>query len=387
MNPTQQPESGGLDDEKAAKLRRLTSVGLLIVLLLVAVLVGVRLYTRLQPVAVSPVPPLVVETRTLAPQSFVQRLHTTGTLEAEHRVVLSAQLAARIDDLPWREGARVEQGDILVQLDESEARQEVARLQATADRVTADLGFWRQQLETDRRLLKTDSISRRSFDETQRQVSTLEAALRETRQSLQSARIRLEYARVRAPFDAYVQTVYRLPGEFVQPGTALLEIIAADPLKAVVSVAEGDVSALQRGGRAQIRVPAAGMSWPGKVDRIYPALERVTRSATVELFLPPGLAAVRPGMAVTVDFELSRSDQAIVIPRQALRERAGESGAFVLADGMASWRSVLPGPAQDDGLRILAGLNAGDELIITPHPQLADRRPVTARNDWRSGNP
>jgi len=383
MNQTQLPGSVAMADEKSAKLRRLTLTGLLIALLAVAVLVGFRLYVRLQPIATQPAPPLVVETQKLAPQIFSRILHTTGTVAAEHRVVLSAQLAARIDELVWREGARVAQGDILVRLDASEQRQEVARLQATADRVTADLAFWRQQLETDRRLLKSDSISRHSFDETDRQVTTLEATLRETRQSLKAARIRLDYATLRAPFDGYLQRVDLRPGAFVQPGVALVEMVAADPLKAIVSVAEVDLAGVRKGKAAHITVPSVGQTWPGKVDRIYPALDPSTRSAKVELFLPQHLVTVHPGMAVNVDIELNRFDQAIVIPRQALRERSGESGVFVLEDGSASWRTVAVDTAQDGKLRILQGLSAGDQLIVTPHPQLADGRPVVARNNWR----
>lgn len=384
---TQQPlsQSRSQTDAQAAKVRRRTVIGLLSVLFVIVVLVAIRLYARLQPVANEPVPPLVVETQQLVAQSFVQKLHTTGSVEAEHRVVLSAQLTARIEELPWREGTRVAKGDLLVQLDESEQRQEVARLEATVDRATADLAFWRQQLETDRRLLKAESISRHTFDETQRQVSSLDAALREARQSLQSAHIRLRYAKVHAPFDGYLQTVHVQPGEFVQPGTPLLEIVDADRLKAVVPLAESDVSRVEKWNRAQIGVPSLGMIWPGKIDRIYPALERATRSATLELFLPQGLAAVRPGMAVHVDIELSRSNRAVVIPRQALRQQGNEAGAFVLAEGMARWRSVQASGGQDGRVRILAGLLPGDELIVTPHPQLVDGRPVLTRNDWRSG--
>lgn len=380
-------ESTAGNTTESVKVRRLTVAGLLAVLLAVTALVGARLHERLQPVAPPPTRPLAVETQRLEPQRFVNFLHVTGTLEAERRVVLSAQLAARVEEVPLREGARIARGDILVRLDESEQHQEVAQLEAAVDRVAADLAFWREQLQVDRRLLKSQTISRRAFDETQRQVTSLSAALRETRQSLQSARIRLEFAVVRAPFDGYVQTVHVLPGEFVQPGAAMVEVLAAEPLKAVVSVAEVDLQHLRLGQTARIRVPAVGEESSASVDRIYPGLERGTRSATVELFLSGGLATVRPGMAVAVGIELSRTENALVVPRQAVRERAGDPGVYVLDAGVARWRPVRTGAAQGDRVVVLSGLQAGDELIATPHPQLADARQVVARNQWRSAAP
>jgi len=366
---------------------RWTAAVLLLGLVAVVTLVGARLHDRMQPLPVEPPPPLAVQTLFLQPQPFVRSVRATGTVEAERQVVLSAQLAATVVAVPLREGARVERGDVLVQLDEAEQREEVARLAAAVDRVEADLTFWQEQLAADRRLLKSQTISRRAFDETQRQVSALTAALREARQALQSARIRLEYSVVQAPFDGYVQRVHVLPGELVQPGTAMLEVLAAEPLKVVVPVAEVDLPGLQPGQPAQARIPAVDGTWTVQVDRIYPGLERGTRSATLEVFLPSDLPSVRPGMAATVDIVLARDEQALVVPRQAVRARGGETGVYVLADGVAQWRSVRTGAAQDGRVQILSGLQANDEVIVTPHPQLADERPVVARNDWQGSLP
>lgn len=360
---------------------------LIVGLVAVVALVGARLHARLEPVDASPVSPLAVQTRVLQPQTFVHSIHVSGSVEAERRVALSAQLAATVTEVPLREGAQVAEGAVLVRLDDAEQREEVARLAAAADRVEADLTFWQEQLATDRRLLESKTISRRAFDETRRQVASLEAAQHEARQALQSARIRLQYAVVCAPFDGFVQRVHVLPGELVQPGTPMLEVLAAEPLKVVVPVAESDLNQLQPDQTAQVQIPAVDGAWAAKVDRIYPGLEAGTRSATLELFLPRGLGAVRPGMAADVDLVLTREENALVVPRQAVRERQGKTGAYVLHEGEAQWRAVQTGAAQDGRVQILAGLQGGDEVIVTPHPQLADARPVVARNDWRGASP
>lgn len=366
------------------RLLRLTAAALIAGLLVAAVLTGMRLYERTRPVAPVTPPPLAVVVGGVEPQPFVRALRVTGSVEAERRVVLSAQLAARIAEIPFREGARVAEGEVLARLDDSEQRQELARLQAALDGVTADLAFWQAQLEADRRLSETQAISRRALDETQRRVTSLQAARREAREAVQSARTRLGYAVVRAPFDGYIQAVRILPGEFVPTGGALLEVLAAQPLKVILPVAENDLRELHEGQPVELHVPAASGAWPVRLARIFPALDRGTRSATIEVVLPEDAVGVRPGMAAVARVVLEEADQALVLPRQALRRQAGQAGVYIQADGVARWREVEPGPAQDGAVRILTGLAPGEQVILTPHPQLVDGRPVLARNDWSS---
>lgn len=380
---TRYPQTTHATETSPARTLRLTAAGLVFGLVAVAGLVGARLYERLQPVPAEPVLPLAVETQVIQPSPFVHSIHTTGTVEAEHRVTISAQLAAPVLAVPFREGSRVTQGDILVQLDDAEPRREVARLEAASDRVATDLAFWRNQLEADRRLLASKSISRRAFDETERQVASLQATLRETQQALQQARIQLGYAVLRAPYDCYIQTVRVLPGDLVQFGTPMLELLAVAPLKIVASLPEADLVEVHQKQTVRAHIPAVGRTWTVALDRIYPRLERGTRSATIEIFLPTGSESVRPGMAADVDIIRSQTEDDLVIPHQALRDLHGETGVFVLVDGEARWRKVRVGAAQNGLAQILDGLRQGDELIVTPHPQLADARPVVARNDWR----
>lgn len=385
---TQDPHNPEIPPTVSRRTLRHTAAGLVVSLTVMLILMGARMQERLQPIAPEPARPLAVETRLLQPQPFIVSVHATGTVQAEHRVVLSAQLAARVLEVPLREGARVAKGAMLVRLDEAEQQQEVARLEASADRVAADLRYWREQLDADHRLLEKHSISRRAFDETQRQVDSLEASLRETRSALNSARIRLDYALVGAPFDAYVQAVHVLPGEYVQPGAPLIELLAAKPLKAIVPVAEADLLKLREGQAAQIRVAAVDGIWSGTLDRLYPGLDRGTRSATVEVFLPDvHTATVRPGMAAEVELVLSRTEQALTIPRQALRDRKGETGVFVLEEEVAHWRSITVGAAQEGRIEVIDGLRMGEMLIVTPHPQLVDGRAVIVQNDWRGARP
>lgn len=380
---SQEPSGPQADEVGRRRVPRGTALALLAAVVAVVTLVAGGLHARLQPVPHEPARPLAVETRLLQPEAFIRVLDATGSVEAERRAVLSAQLPARVVEAPFREGDQVTRGSVLVRLDATEQQHDLGRREAAVDRVATDLSFWRQELDTDRKLWAGRAISRRELEETESRVANLAAALEEARQAAESARARMDYALVRAPYDGYVHGVRTLPGESVQPGTPMLEILAAQPLKVVVSVAETDLAAIRQGQAARIHVPAVAGAWDASIDRVHPGLEPGTRSAMVELFLPAAVVGLRPGMAAEVDIVLDRSDDVLVVPQQSLHRRDGKSGVYVLVDGVARWRPVRPGAGQAGRVPVLDGLESGDELITTPHPQLRDGRAVRARNDWR----
>lgn len=344
----------------------------------VAVVAGLRLQERMQPPPVQVRPPLAVKSITLEPGTFVLGRRYTGTIEAEQRVVLSAQLSASVTAVPHREGAQVRAGDLLVRLDQSEQAQETHRLTAAGARIKADLAFWRGQLTRDETLFRDRVIPERAVEETRRTVANLEASLRENQHALETAYTRRGYAEVHAPFDGVVQKVHVLPGELAIPGKPLLEIVAAEPLKAVVPVPQADLADLRPGLTVRIAVPAADGDWEGRVDRVYPALDTATRSATLETFLPKGLAALRPGMVATVDVQLVRREEVLTVPRQAVQERGGASGVFVVEEEQARWRPVAVGPVQGGAVLVERGLQPGERVIVTPDPGLTDGLAVLA---------
>lgn len=359
--------------------RQLTALILLGGLLgVVAVFAGLRLQERLRPPPMQVRSPLAVKAVTLEPGTFILARRYTGSIEAERRVVLSAQLTASVTAVPHREGAQVRARDLLIRLDPSEQTQETQRLTAASARIKADLAFWRGQLTRDETLFRDRVITARAVEETRRTVASLEASLRENRHALETAHTRRGYAEVRAPFDGVVQRVHVLPGELAVPGKPLLEVVAAEPLKAVVPVPQADLADLRAGLAGRITVPAIDGVWEGHVDRVYPALDEATRSATLEMFLPRGLAALRPGMMATVDVELVRREGVLTVPHQAVHERNGTSGVFAVDGEQARWRPVTVGPAQGGAVLIEQGLRPGERVIVTPDPGLADGLAVLA---------
>ena len=364
--------SGAKNYSRLTGRLKLRSVHILFLGIAVVVLIaGVRLRERLVEPEVIPQPPLLVETVRTVPSPFVVTSSYSGSVVAERRATLSARLATMVKVRNVTEGDVVEQGQTLLRLDDTEQQQELQRLKASADRISADLNYWHGQLKVDRRLFGKGSISEQKLQDTMRQVAALSAALEENRTAQATAMTRLGYAEVVAPFSGVVQTVLVEEGETVSPGSPLLEFVDTESLKAVISAPQVDRRRLAPGLRVYLRLHQLAVARQGEIGRIYPALDSRSRNLTLEVPFQHGDASlVLAGMSVEAVVELERFESVITVPLHAVQQRNGQDGVFVVRDGHAAWRPVITGSIQDDRVQLIEGVGRDEQVITTPHPTL-----------------
>ncbi len=317
-----------------------------------------------------PVP--AVHTETLREQSLEVFQNYTGTITARHRFAVAAQVSGSVLNVPKREGEYVERGELLARLDATEFQAEVVRLDAAIERLDADLVYWQAQLSRYQSLFASQAVSQQALDDSQRQVRTLQASLKEAQQSLFQAKTRLDYTEIRAPSNGFVQTVYVQPGDLARANTPLIELLDDRSLKVVITLPQDDLAMLTIGTPAAVSVAGQGTRIDGQLDRLYPALDTPTRTGTGEVFLlepPPGL---RPGMLATVRLRLVQMDAAVTVPVHAVHTLQGVSGVFIAEDGIAKWRPVKTGHTVAQRIQIVEGIVPGVRVIVTPDTRLTD---------------
>ncbi len=344
---------------------------LLLGIALVAVIAGMRLRERLVVPEVILSPPLLVETVRITPNPFVVTASYSGSVEADRRATISARLPSTVKARYVKEGDVVEQDQALLLLDDTEQRQELLRLQATADRIAADLRYWRGQHKVDRNLFAKGSISEQKLQETVRQVATASALLEENRHAQATAETRLSYAEVVAPFTGVVQSVLVDEGETVNSGIPLLEMVDTKTLKAVISAPQADRQRLAPGLRVYLQLHQMAAAWQGEIGRIYPALDNRSRNLTFEVPFPhEDQAKVQAGMSVEAIVEVERFESVITVPLQAVQQRKGRDGVFAVRDGHAVWLPVKTGSSQGDRVQLIDGVEVDELVITTPYPAL-----------------
>jgi len=271
-----------------------------------------------------------------------------GFLRAREDVTVSAERPGRVVRLPVAEGAPVRKGDVVADLDDEVAIANLERARAVA-RETA--------------LAPEASAADLARAREQEAIAEQELARRHPV----------------SPLDGVVELHHVDEGEYVQPGTPLVDVLDATRLVLDADVDAEVVGALRVGQDVPLAVtalPGDGQR-TGKIRRIAERADARTRRFRVEVELDAG--TLRPGMHAEARFELPAGEPAIYVPKAAVRHERGQDGVFVVADGVARWVpvSVAEVHYRPDLLRVVAGdLAVQAPLVVSGFSGLRDGTPV-----------
>jgi membrane fusion protein (multidrug efflux system) len=304
---------------------------------------------------------------TLAPvrnERVSQKLEALGNARANESVDVSSKSSNVVMAIRFRDGERVRRGQVLVQLDDAQTRADVAAAQAT-------LTDSESQFNRSRELMQTQALSKSSYDQ-------LEATLKANRARLQSAQARLEDTVIRAPFSGRVGLRRVSVGTLISPGDVITTLDDTSVIKLDFSVPENFLSSLREGLTVRATAPAfPGRSFAGKVASIDSRVDMNTRSVIVRALLANEDGALKPGMFLNVSLANDERD-ALVIPEEALTPEAEKQYVYVVADGRASRREVRIGGRRPGTVEIIAGLKAGERVIVEGTQKVRDGAAVRA---------
>jgi len=308
--------------------------------------------------------PAFVSITRVRSERISQKLEALGNARANESVDISSKTSNVVTAVRFRDGERVRRGQVLVQLDDAQARADVAAAQAT---LTESESIYNRSRE----LLSTDALSKSQFDQ-------LEATLKANRARLNAATARLEDTVIRAPFSGNVGLRRVSVGTLISPGDVITTLDDTSVIKLDFSVPENFLSSLREGLVVRASAPAfPGRSFAGKVASIDSRVDMNTRSVTVRALLANEDGALRPGMFLNVSLA-NDEREALLIPEQALTPEAERQFVFVVADGKAERREVRIGGRRPGSVEVLAGLAAGERVVIEGTQKVRDGAPVQA---------
>lgn len=217
-----------------------------------------------EPVSAAP----AVQVDVLRASLYQPGLMVQGQLEPWQSVSIGARVAGTVEELMVEQGARVRQGDVLLRLSEDGRRSGVERWQSRLRKLEADLSAAQK--------LRARDLTSES------EILTLQSELSAARAELAQARLAVENLTPRAPFEGTVNHLEVDPGDLVQVGSPLLELVRIDRLKATGQIPQQSVSTVEEGQKVTIRT-LDGDSLEGQVSFVASAADRETRSFAVEV--------------------------------------------------------------------------------------------------------
>jgi membrane fusion protein, multidrug efflux system len=288
-----------------------------------------------------------------------------GTLRANEAVTINSKQTGNIKTIRFEDGQLVERGAVLVELDDAEARAQLAV--AEADRRNAQ-----QLLERSRALLTRQAVAEARVDE-------LTAALDRADAASRAAKARLQDLVVTAPFAGQTGLRRVSPGALVSNGTAITTLDDIRTVKLDFRVPEAALGSLRQGLTVSARSPAYPTeTFTGIVSAIDTRVDPVTRAVEVVAVLPNADLRLKPGMFMNVGLTLSTRSDAVLIAEEALVPLGERQFIFVVTDGRAQRRAIKIGLRQSGTVQVLDGVKPGELVIVRGTQRVRDGAPVKA---------
>jgi RND family efflux transporter MFP subunit len=307
-------------------------------------------------------------------------LEAVGTVRAARSSQAASQMMGNIRDIRVQEGDRVQAGQILATIDDSQPRaavdQATAAVAAAEKEVSAadsDLALARTTLKRYQQLFDKKSVSPQEFDEMKAREQSAQARRDMARAgqaqvsaALAQARTSLGYAFIRAPFAGVVTEKKADPGTLASPGMPLFTIEDTRTYRLEVSVDEDDIHIVRPGQSASVLLDSLGNAeLSGKVEQIVPAADPASRSFLVKIGLPAD-GHLRSGLFGRARFSKGER-QALLIPRTAIVEHGQLQGVYVVgANRMSELRYITLGETAGQQVEVLSGLQDGEQIVAAP---------------------
>ncbi|HEY5674132.1 MAG TPA: efflux RND transporter periplasmic adaptor subunit [Malonomonas sp.] len=323
-----------------------------------------------EPLTISDLPLL-----TLQPSAQQGAEQFVGSVESRDRATLVARSSGQITRLAAREGERVAKGQLLVEISDNSASEQlnaaeaaIAVAQGRRDAAQAKLTLADQTAGRYRQLQQAEAVTPQELDQVvaelelaRQQLVMAEAEQAQARAARDSVRQQNSYNRVVAPYTGQLVSLQIKPGGTVLPGTPLLTIDRDGPRQARISIPERLLGQLVVGTAIQVNLPAINREISGAVLQVQGGSDPQSRSFEAIVSLPGG-EDLPTGLFVRASRALP-SDQLLLIPATAVTSRGQLSGVFVVQQGILRFRLVRIGRSFAEQVEVLSGLSAGEQLV------------------------
>jgi membrane fusion protein (multidrug efflux system) len=290
-----------------------------------------------------------VVTHVAQPQHLVDEVQALGTARANESVEIRPRVSSVVTRIAFTEGQLVREGELLIELENSELRAGLAVAEAA-------LSESRSTYNRSESLASTQAISASTLEQLRATMQVHEA-------EVAAARARLENTVIRAPFSGRVGLRRVSPGGFVDTSTVITTLDDTEIVKLDFSIPEAFLTVVAGGMNIVARsLVYPDRSFAGTVESIDTRLDPVARSVQVRAVLANPDGALKPGMFLTVDLQRDRGE-VLVAPEEAIVPERDEQYVFQVVGGKAVKRRVTLGRRVPGLVEITGGIAAGDLLI------------------------
>ncbi len=340
-----------------------------------------QVQTAVQAASYQP-PPEAVTSVVVQREQWPATMGVIGTMEAVHGVLVSADLPGIVARINFDSGKAVQKGDILVELDTSQERAQLASLEAQRDLAKVNYGRMEQ-------LVKDGVISRMEYDQATAQQKQTAANVGEIQATIQRKTIR-------APFSGVLGIRKINLGQYLSAGSAIVQLQQLNPIYVNFGLPQQALGQVRVGRSLQVTSEdIAGKSFTGRVTALDSVVDQATRNVQVQATLPNPEGKLQPGMFVQVAVVLGANRPVVTLPASAISYAPYGDSVFVITElkdpkgqtyrGVRQQFVKLEG-SRGDQVGVISGLNPGDEVVTSGVFKLRNGAAVQVNNKVQPGN-
>jgi membrane fusion protein (multidrug efflux system) len=298
----------------------------------------------------------------IVPTSVSDLYRSTGQLRPDEEVELSFETSGKVVSIYFTEGTRVKKGYLLAKMNDKP-------LQAQLEKLMAQRKLSEEKEFRQRSLLEKDAISQESYDQIVTELQTIQA-------DINLVKARISETELHAPFDGIIGVRYLSEGTYANPSTKVARLVKISPIKLDFSISERYANQVQTGYPVTFTVDGSNKVYQASVYAIDPRLDEETRTITIRALYPNRDEELKPGRFAPVTLLLSKIDNTISIPSEAITPEMEGEMVYVYRSGKANIIKVTTGLRTESMVQITEGLKFGDTLITTGTLQLRQGLPV-----------
>lgn len=295
--------------------------------------------------------PLQVQGFRVENSTVSDNIEVPGSLLPSEETQIRTEVGGRVVYLNIDEGAVVKKGTVLVRLFDED-------LQAQLKKLQVQLEIAQKTAERQQRLLKIEAISQQEYDLSMLGVENLNA-------DIQTTRIAISRTQIKAPYDGKLGLRNISLGSIISPTDVITTLRQVDILKLEFAIPEKYAPTMQKGYQVRFRVDVGRDDHKATVIATENSVEATTRTLRVKALVNEHHPELVPGSFATVNLQLGKNDQALLVPSQAIIPQARNKQVIVYKQDSARFVNVETGIRNSSFVQILRGVEAGDTIITT----------------------
>jgi membrane fusion protein, multidrug efflux system len=309
-----------------------------------------------------PRPALVIEVGKTASNSATVLV---GEVKSRYESNQGFRINGKIIERKVDVGAIVKKGQVLARLDAADTNLGASAAMADVGVAEANRALAKSEVERQRQLVDKKFISQSSLDRYEAELKTADARVNQAKAQAAVSGNQSRYAALVADRDGVVTQIRAEPGQVVEAGEMIVQVVDTTQIEVLVAVPESRVAKIKVGDVATLKLWAdREKTYNGKVREIAPAANSATRAFDVRVAFIDADATVKLGMTAGVRLE-SDAPVSMIVPSGALTQMNGKTSVWVIdKNNLASPREVTAGQYTEEGVTITSGLQAGELVAI-----------------------